>query len=389
MKEKDFDISVRKLMEDARAEVSPGVWKAVASGIAPKRVPFYLYSIYATAAAAAVVGGVFLLRGPRTEVRTFEEPVSGEIVAAVVEETPVQEIVPTLEEIPVPEDIPVLEEAVASSAILSKASYAEASVPEEAPTPAEAPKTAVPVKSGKHTEDALERDRIELAKLSLAEKKEQDNKGKGLSFSVGADLQNNRRTSIRNGYFAPRAPQAPNGEGIYNAYPEVGFSLPFTVGLGVKYNLSKRFAVGTGLRYTVFTRTFVADYYDADGFPWKETDIDNTQHYIGVPINLYYSLISTKYWQANVFAGGTVEYLADNHFLIHATPEDRHYHKNDYPLQFSAGIGLGVEFRMSERTGIYFDPSIRYYFATDRQPRSIRTLQPLRFDFEAGVRFYL
>jgi hypothetical protein len=37
--------------------------------------------------------------------------------------------------------------------------------------------------------------------------------------------------------------------------------------------------------------------------------------------------------------------------------------------------------------GIYMDPNVRYYFESERQPRSLRTIQPLRFDIEAGVRF--
>ena len=55
--------------------------------------------------------------------------------------------------------------------------------------------------------------------------------------------------------------------------------------------------------------------------------------------------------------------------------------------QFSAGAGLGVEFKITPVVGLYLDPSFRYFFATQKQPRSLRTVQPLRFDIEAGVRF--
>jgi hypothetical protein len=49
---------------------------------------------------------------------------------------------------------------------------------------------------------------------------------------------------------------------------------------------------------------------------------------------------------------------------------------------------VGVEFKFSPNVGIYFDPTIRYYFDC-HQPRSLRTIQPLRMDFEAGLRFSL
>ena len=55
----------------------------------------------------------------------------------------------------------------------------------------------------------------------------------------------------------------------------------------------------------------------------------------------------------------------------------------------SAGLGVGVEFKITPWLGLYLDPSFRYYFRPDLQPRSLRTIQPLRFDLEAGLRFSL
>ena len=46
-----------------------------------------------------------------------------------------------------------------------------------------------------------------------------------------------------------------------------------------------------------------------------------------------------------------------------------------------------MEFRITPSLGIYLDPSVRYFFRTELQPRSLRTIQPLRFDLEAGLRF--
>ena len=52
------------------------------------------------------------------------------------------------------------------------------------------------------------------------------------------------------------------------------------------------------------------------------------------------------------------------------------------------GAGVGIEFMIMDNVGLYFDPSVRYYFATQKQPRSIRTVQPFRVDVEAGLRMY-
>jgi len=90
-----------------------------------------------------------------------------------------------------------------------------------------------------------------------------------------------------------------------------------------------------------------------------------------------------------VFTGGTMEFLVDNDYLVHGTQKDIHYHQRGTRPQFSAGLGVGVEFKITPWLGLYLDPSFRYYFRPDLQPRSLRTIQPLRFDLEAGLRFSL
>ena len=64
------------------------------------------------------------------------------------------------------------------------------------------------------------------------------------------------------------------------------------------------------------------------------------------------------------------------------------YNEKVDDLQWSADIGIGVEFKPWKHLGIYIDPSLRYYFDCN-QPRSIRTAQPLTFDLEIGLRFLL
>ena len=85
---------------------------------------------------------------------------------------------------------------------------------------------------------------------------------------------------------------------------------------------------------------------------------------------------------------GIAEKLLDNHYLVHDGDGDIHFHQKTDGLQFSTGVGVGVEFKFSPNVGLYFDPTIRYYFDCD-QPRSIRTIQPVRLDIEAGLRFSL
>ena len=216
------------------------------------------------------------------------------------------------------------------------------------------------------------------------------NQAEGFSFDAVGDLQNNTRRSFARGTLAPATKQTASTQGIYNATPEVAFGLPVAFGLGVNYQFADRLSVGTGLRYTWFSRTFVGDYYDQDLFIYDSRDIDNYQHWLGIPLNIYYDLISSRYWHFHTFAGVGAEILLSNNYRIHHTPQDVYYKDTaKYPLLFSVGAGVGLEFKMSSTVGFFFDPSLRYYLNTSKAPRSIRTVQPLCVDVEAGLRFYL
>ena len=86
------------------------------------------------------------------------------------------------------------------------------------------------------------------------------------------------------------------------------------------------------------------------------------------------------------YAGGTAEKcLADKYHVMSGNI----IHKEQVGgMQLSAAFGLGAEFALTQHLGLYFDPSLRYYFDCD-QPKSIRTAQPLTFGVEAGLRFKL
>ena len=374
MKEKDFDISVRNILEGAEVPVSGKVWKGVAAAIAPKTfvIPSWAYALSGVAAAAAIALGVFLFR-PNNTVSTYP----GAIALA-----------------PAEVKTELIDAKVASPA---RRQLAQAAAPAQdvQETPEEsgaadaqpAIQAPTPVKAGT-PKSSVSEDNSAFNRLIFQETKARRPK---FGLHASADLQGNTRGAFSRpgGYMAViRAPQVPNGEGIYNAFPEVAFGLPFAVGVGGTYSISDRWSVGTGLRYTRLTRTFIGDYYDADEFPYLQTDIDNYQHWLGVPLNMYFDVLSSKYWHFHTFVGGTMEFLLDNDFLIHA-PKDIHYHQSSgYPPQFSLGAGVGIEFMIMDNVGLYFDPSLRYYFATQKQPRSIRTVQPFRMDVEAGLRMY-
>lgn len=391
MKENEFDIQVRNLLQDAQESVSPKVWESVAAGLDKKSriIPlrFWGFASGAVAVAAAVVAVVLLrpasyVSRDNSNLIQIVEAVPAVAGATDLPTTPVYRIAKRtayVADVKVSQaDIEAAEEDVA--VVTPEAEEPAPVLEEKAAQPSQPAKEETPSLA-----DMLE-DQDAFNRIAWAEEKKAPS-GTGFSVSVFGNLEDKRRqvsgaTPIRS-YLAPIKGAE---EGIYNESPEVGFSLPFSAGVGVKYNFTPHWAVGIGLRYTNLSRTFVGDYV-GEGFRFLQTDIDNHQHWLGIPVHVYYDIVNRGRWRVNAFVGGGAEYLVDNDYLVHGPQSDIHYHQHGERLQWSGDIGMGVEFKITPFLGVYLDPSFRYYFRTDLQPRSLRTIQPLRFDLEAGFRF--
>ena len=164
------------------------------------------------------------------------------------------------------------------------------------------------------------------------------------------------------------------------------YGLPLSIGAGIRIGLTDRLSISTGLDYSLLTRSFSANYTDGAGT--IAADVRHTLQYIGVPLNLHCRILDIEGLRLYAFAGGEAEYCFSNKYTVHAPDRDIRVKGDTGGLQYSAAAGLGVEFRLSDRLGIYLDPSARYYFDC-RQPKSIRTEKPFLLVFDAGLRFNL
>lgn len=187
---------------------------------------------------------------------------------------------------------------------------------------------------------------------------------------------------------APAVILAPSQTGIKEKNSEARYGLPISVGAGVRFELSQNWSIGVGLNYTCLTRTFNGTYTHVNEAGNIDnlitSDIRNSQHYLGIPVNAYYSLVNSKNVKFYTYAGGAVEkciydkYLVLTNTITHKEPSEG--------VQVSANLGLGAEFMLGQHIGLYIDPSLRYYFDCG-QPKSIRTVQPLLLGVELGLRF--
>ena len=211
-----------------------------------------------------------------------------------------------------------------------------------------------------------------------------------VSLEFGGDVSGNGNAKGigRFGGFKAPAMGVRNDTWIEQTGTESSYAIPVTFGLGVKVALTKRWSLGTGVNYTLLQRTFSGVYtkvQDGETVTKLSSDVRNSIHYIGVPLNVYYDIVSGNHFRLYAYGGGTFEKGVKNSFRVKNAPEDIILSEKVKGVQLSAGAGLGVEFVVSKRFGIYLDPGFRYYFDCD-QPVSIRTQQPFTMNFELGFR---
>ena len=212
---------------------------------------------------------------------------------------------------------------------------------------------------------------------------------KGVSFTVsGIAGTNSTQNSTRvNPMKRPGISAAPVKTGIKETSTNTSYGIPVSAGVGIRIGFAPRWSVGVGINYSLLSRKFYGTYTQIgdNNVILKDisSDIHENQHYIGVPVNLYYDIVNNDRISLYAYAGGTAEKCVADKFKLMDT--DITHTEKVKGMQLSSNIGMGVEFLVGKHLGIYLDPSLRYYF-DNNQPKSIRTAQPLMFGFEMGFR---
>lgn len=418
-----FDLQIRSMLEGAEENVPAEVWEGVSAALGRRRraVMFRRWGVVAGfAAAAALVVGIFLFRDPA--------PSAQAVLLADEGDAPAVSVVPD-EDIPglmavVPEEdhsvamVPGEDHFDLMTSDRSGAAAGSAgvsNVPENGTTltvngdsgSLSAELSGTETASSDETTQAREAEQPSAAQESTPQEPSFD------LTDPGSDLQDGTRPGK-----APRRLLALNAGGLMETNgsparsaftgrraigamaPETGvrehgdngsYGVPFSVGLGLQWHFAPRWALGAGLSYSCLSRSFTGTYTEVEGdaITFQLTsNIDNSLHYLGIPVQLSYSLTGHGPIQCYAFAGAGVEKGLVNRFRINDAGNDIIYKESVDGVQVSLSLGLGVRFPLSDRVGLYLDPSLHYY-PDCGQPRSIRTSQPLMFSLEAGLRFDL
>ena len=157
------------------------------------------------------------------------------------------------------------------------------------------------------------------------------------------------------------------------------FSVPLSFGLQLRIPLLNRLSLGTGVIYS-YLETSSDALVNLASFSKTSTQL----HYVGVPLNLYYSFVDKPKFEFYGFGGGQVDKCVKSRFV---------YGSEAMPLevkglQWGVSAGVGIQYMFNNWFGIYLDPTMTYFF-DNGQPKSIRTSQPLTFSASAGFRIKL
>jgi hypothetical protein len=257
----------------------------------------------------------------------------------------------------------------------------EQPVPETVAQPAEEPQRATASESGRQSTRPATTVTVEPAVDPFAALEPER---KGFKPRLALYAQGSVGSNDATRPAAPGARMAPGGNAEFEEILGSGstYGVPFTLGIGVRLYITPRLSIGTGLDYSLLTRTFTGSYQGTAG------TVSHTVQYIGIPVRLYYDILTSDRINFYAYGGGAAEFCIGNNYRLFGSPDIvRNIGEGTNTILPSVNVGVGVEFRVGRRIGLYLDPGVNYYFPGNLQPRSIRTDKPLMLNFDAGLRF--
>jgi hypothetical protein len=383
----DWDLQMRSILESGQEEVPAHVWDGISSeldAIARRRktVVFFRRAAIGLSAAAVLAFGLFLNHNSGdVPVNTVAEVVEPVYETEISVEQNIEGDLVMMAMAPAATEKKQYRESVVTTTAAEAIEKETAPVSEiqqeepEVSNPVEKVEEPVFVETGNWVEDESEI-KERKTKVSLV-----------LSGVAGTNsAQNNGNAGVIR---RPTLSAAPIKTSVTQTEAGDNYSIPLSFGVGTKISFNSRWSLGIGVNYTLLSRKFFGDYTKVESGKIVESiksDIRNTQHYVGIPVNAYYNIVENKFVNFYAYAGGAVEKCVSDEYRV--LSKDIQHKESVKGAQASANLGIGVEFMLGNHLGIYVDPSARYYFNCN-QPKSIRTAQPLMLGFEMGLRVRL
>lgn len=179
---------------------------------------------------------------------------------------------------------------------------------------------------------------------------------------------------------------------VYNQ-PEVqeeySHKIPVKVGLTARYNITGRLGVETGLTYSILSSSVKTGNSEA-GKNWSTGS--QTLHYLGIPLNISFNILNSRYVNIYVTGGGMMEKSISGSIKTDEYVDgkfDRTLTTNISPkgLQWSVNAAAGIQANILPQLGFFVEPGVSHHFKNGSRVRSIYTDKPTDFSLGFGLRY--
>lgn len=179
---------------------------------------------------------------------------------------------------------------------------------------------------------------------------------------------------------------------VYNQ-PEVqeeySHKIPVKFGLTARYNITGRLGVETGLTYSILSSS-VKTGNSETGKNWSTGS--QTLHYLGIPLNISFNILNSRYVNIYVTGGGMMEKSISGSIKTDEYVDgkfDRTLTTNISPkgLQWSVNAAAGIQANILPQLGFFVEPGVSHHFKNGSRVRSIYTDKPTDFSLGFGLRY--
>lgn len=179
---------------------------------------------------------------------------------------------------------------------------------------------------------------------------------------------------------------------VYNQ-PEVqeeySHKIPVKVGLIARYNITGRLGVETGLTYSVLSSS-VKTGNSETGNNWSSGS--QTLHYLGIPLNLSFNILNSRYVNIYVTGGGMMEKSISGNIKTDEYVDGKFARTltakiSPKGLQWSVNVAAGIQANILPQLGVFVEPGVSHHFKNGSRVRSIYTDKPTDFSLGFGLRY--
>ena len=160
---------------------------------------------------------------------------------------------------------------------------------------------------------------------------------------------------------------------------------PIRLGVRVKYDLNSRWSVESGVTYSYLSSTTSKKVGNAS------YDTGQKLNYVGIPLNLDYTIWGDEHFKVYVSGGGMAEKMVSGRSTTTYSLDGQQMSTTREkvsirPLQWSVNGGAGIEYSPKSGFGIYAEPGVNYYFKSQDKVPTIYNDKPFNINLNVGIR---